>query len=51
MTIKYKCTNNGCDENKDHGHRLALPAELVMDEKNVAMMFCPKCKRKLKQIK
>lgn len=51
MTIKYQCTNKGCPKKNDHRHRLALPAELVMDEKNVAVMYCPKCKRKLKQMK
>ncbi len=51
MKIKYECTNDGCREKHEQRHQLDLPAELVMDEKNVADMFCPKCKRKLEEVK
>lgn len=51
MTLKYECTNEGCREKNERRHELDLPAELVMDEQNVAEMYCPKCKRKLKPIK
>ena len=50
MKLKFKCTNGLCREKNEHEHRLDLPAELVMDEKNIAVMYCPKCKRKLKQL-
>ena len=51
MKLKYECTNDWCRRKNDHQQQLDLPAELVMDEQNVAEMYCPKCKRKLKKIK
>lgn len=51
MKVKYKCTNVSCRKKGEHEHRVDLPAEMVMDDRNVADMFCPKCKRKLKRVK
>ena len=51
MKRKYICTNDLCREKNKRGYRLALPDEVVMDDQNIAVIFCPKCKRKLKQIK
>ena len=51
MTLKYECTNAWCHKKNDNQQQIDLPAELVMDEKNVAEMYCPKCKRKLKKVK
>jgi hypothetical protein len=47
MKIKFKCTNSSCCNSNTKEHQLVLPVEVVMDEKNMAVMFCPKCKRKL----
>jgi hypothetical protein len=49
MKIKFKCTNGSCRKSNNKAHQLVLPVELVMDEKNMAVMFCPKCKRELKR--
>jgi len=51
MKLKYKCTNSQCRRKSKDQHRLDLPAEMVMDEQNVAVMYCPKCKSKLMQDK
>lgn len=50
MKIKFQCTNGFCCENSNKEHLFVLPAEMVMDEKNIAVIFCPKCKRELKRI-
>ena len=51
MKLKYKCTNSWCRRKNQGQQKFDLPVEMVMDEKNVATMYCPKCKRQLKQIK
>ena len=51
MKLKFKCTNELCRRKNNHRHRLVLPDELVMDDQNVAVMYCPKCKRKLERVK
>ena len=51
MKIKFVCTNKRCPKSKENGDRIDLPVELVMDDKNIAVMYCPECKRELKQAK
>ncbi len=51
MKLKYKCTNGACCEKQKHGECVDLRIESVMDEKNIAVMFCPKCGSKLKRVK
>jgi hypothetical protein len=51
MKLKFKCTNDSCRLKNAHQYRLDLPSELVMDEKNVAVMYCPKCKSQLKKMR
>lgn len=49
MKLKYKCTNGACRKSGEREKRLSIPAEIAMDDKNIAVMFCPKCKRELKR--
>ena len=50
MKRKYKCTDSLCREKNDHVQKVDLPDELVMDDRNIATLYCPRCKRKLKQV-
>ncbi|MCG8687498.1 MAG: hypothetical protein MI892_21660 [Desulfobacterales bacterium] len=47
MEKKYYCNNPECPEGSKEGVVKVLKQESVMDEKNVAQMFCPKCKSRL----
>lgn len=47
MDIKYYCRNKKCDNLQKKPYILKLDKELVMDEKNIAQMFCPHCKTEL----
>ena len=51
MKLTYKCTNGACRKNNEHDQCLNLRIESVMDEKNIAVMFCPKCGCRLKRVK
>lgn len=48
MEIKYYCHNCQCHEVLEKIYTLTLKLESVMDEKNIAQMFCPHCKSELK---
>lgn len=47
--VKFICVNEWCEIN-EQAHYFTFPPELVMDEENIADMFCPKCQRLLKRI-
>ena len=47
--VKFMCVNEWCEVNAQ-AHCITFPLELIMDEKNIAEMFCPKCQRLLKRI-
>jgi competence CoiA-like predicted nuclease len=47
MEKKYCCTNPECTKEKKEVFVKVLNQESVMDDKNVAQMFCPKCKSRL----
>lgn len=51
MKLKFECQSGACRETGDQRHLLVLPAEMVLDDQNMATMFCPKCKERLKQSK
>ena len=51
MKLTYKCTDSLCREKNRKAQQVVLSDELVMDDKNIATLYCPKCKRKLKQVK
>ena len=38
----FKCSNPWCHEDNESGYVLIFAEELV-DDKNIAAMFCPKC--------
>lgn len=47
MKTKFYCTNPQCCGEDKEGFIMVLPMESIMDEKNVAQMFCPRCKEPL----
>lgn len=49
MELTFCCHNHQCQELREKQYTLSLNIELVMDEKNIAHMFCPHCKKKLKR--
>jgi hypothetical protein len=51
VKLTYECTDSLCREKNKNGHQVDLPDELVMDEKNMATLYCPKCKQELKKVK
>ncbi len=48
MEIKYTCINPECKPDGDDPFVLTLNLDNVMDEKNIAQMYCPHCKSELK---
>jgi hypothetical protein len=48
MEMKYYCQNNQCMTDQKEAYVLTLKLDDVMDEKNIAQMFCPHCKTQLK---
>jgi len=48
MEIKYYCQNEKCEIAQEKSYVQKLKLDDVMDEKNIAQMFCPKCKTELK---
>lgn len=51
MTLTYKCTNDSCCKKSEGEKCLILKIESVMDEKNIADIFCPRCGDQMKQVK
>ena len=47
MDLEFVCHNDGCRE-KDGPYVYRMSIEAVMDEKNLADVFCPRCNRRLK---
>lgn len=47
MKEKFCCTNPECDKEDKEGIVMTLDQESIMDEKNMAQMFCPICKSRL----
>ena len=47
MELEFVCRNDGCRD-KDGPYVYRMSIEAVMDEKNVADVFCPRCNRRLK---
>lgn len=48
MEIKYYCDNDNCHEELKKPYVFTLKLDTVMDENNIAQMFCPHCKSELK---
>ncbi|WDP91697.1 MAG: hypothetical protein HUN04_19110 [Desulfobacter sp.] len=51
MEKKYVCTNPQCGDNEKDAYVKVVNQESVMDEQNMAQMFCPKCKSRLESPK
>lgn len=49
MDIKYYCQNSQCKTVQKKTYVLKLNLDDVMDEKNIAQMYCPHCKTELKK--
>lgn len=47
MKERYCCTNPDCAKKDETGIVMTLDDESIMDEKNLAQMFCPRCKSRL----
>jgi hypothetical protein len=48
MEILYYCHNKACQKVKKDSVVLTVKLDYVMDEKNLAQMYCPHCKTELK---
>ncbi|MCP4718978.1 MAG: hypothetical protein GY860_05930 [Desulfobacteraceae bacterium] len=48
MEISYYCQNRQCQIIQKKSYVLKLKLDDVMDEKNIAQMYCPHCKTELK---
>ena len=47
MDIKLSCKNKNCNFSGTEDYVVCLPSEAVMDENNIATVFCPHCNREL----
>lgn len=47
MEKKFCCNNPECTEDEKDTYVIVLSQESVMDEQNLAQMFCPRCKSRL----
>lgn len=47
MNTEYICNNADCGYHDGPHYKLDLPSELIMDDKNLAALFCPYCKNEL----
>ena len=47
MDIKLSCSNKNCNYQGSEDYVMCIPAEAVMDEHNMATVFCPHCAQEL----
>ncbi len=47
MELTYICENKSCTHVDTEPFSMKLKMDAVMDEKNIADIFCPHCKRPL----
>ncbi len=50
MGIKYQCKNNNCHYPGDTRFEMIFTSETIMDSHNIASVFCPFCRKELKQL-
>ena len=50
MKLKFYCDNKDCTKKYSKQYEYEILIEAVMDENNIANIFCPRCKRPLIQI-
>ncbi len=47
MGIKYECKNNNCSYPGATQFEINFQPEAIMDHNNLAVIFCPFCKKKM----
>ena len=47
MEQTYRCINENCSFPGRNPFEMALNKELVMDDRNMAVVFCPFCKKEM----
>lgn len=47
MGIKYECKNNNCSYPGMTQFEISFHPEAIMDQNNLAEIFCPFCKKKM----
>lgn len=47
MEIKYECKNNSCSYPGATQFKISFKPETIMDQNNLAAIFCPFCKKKM----
>jgi hypothetical protein len=47
MEIKYECENNNCSYPGTTRFEINFKQESIMDQNNIAAIFCPFCKKKM----
>ena len=47
---RFFCQSNACSGNQEGLFFIDLPAEAIMDNNNMATIFCPKCGKEMKQL-
>jgi hypothetical protein len=50
MKLKFYCDNKDCAKKNSKQYEYEILIEAVMDENNIANIFCPRCKRSLTQV-
>ena len=47
MDLKLSCKNKDCNFQGAEDYVMCIPSEAVMDEDNMAAVFCPHCNKQL----
>ena len=47
MEIKFRCENENCPSPESESYVKVLEVDAIMDEKNMATLYCPYCKKAL----
>ena len=43
MNTQYSCPSDRCRKDDGTPYTIEIPGEAVLDENNIANMFCPRC--------
>ena len=47
MEIKFQCQNEKCQNPENQPYVKIVEVDAIMDEKNMAALYCPHCKEEL----
>ena len=47
---RFYCQNSACSGNREGLFFIDLPGEAIMDNNNLATIFCPKCGKEMRQL-